>query len=60
MAFTDFKSLAKAIVAERFGPDKKLQRDMLGSFIAHGLSQEEAESEILVQVYVFSPVFLSC
>jgi hypothetical protein len=24
---------------------------MLGSFIAHGLTQDEAESEILVQVY---------
>jgi cytochrome P450 len=42
--------LAKEIVAERFGPNKKSQRDMLGSFIAHGLTQEEAESEILVQI----------
>jgi len=25
---------------------------MLGSFLAHGLTQEEAESEILVQMYV--------
>lgn len=26
---------------------------MLGSFIAHGLTQEEAESETLLQMYVF-------
>jgi hypothetical protein len=54
MNFIDFKSLAKAIVAERFSPNKKPQRDMLGSCFAHGLSHEEAESEILVQLYVKS------
>ncbi len=54
MNFIDFKSLAKAIVAERFSPNKKAQRDMLGSCFAHGLSHEEAESEILVQLYVKS------
>lgn len=43
-------SIAKKVVAERFGPEKKTQRDMLGSFIAHGLSQEEASSEILMQM----------
>ena len=32
---------------------------MLGSFIAHGLTQEEAESEILVQVYVTSTIELT-
>ncbi|KAK0640664.1 cytochrome P450 [Cercophora newfieldiana] len=36
--------------AERFGPDKKVQSDMLGSFIAHGLTQHEAEAEILLQL----------
>ncbi|KAK1543408.1 hypothetical protein CPAR01_04041 [Colletotrichum paranaense] len=36
--------------AERFGPDAKVQRDMLGSFVTHGLTQEEAESEILLQI----------
>ena len=46
----DPDSIAKQIVGERFGPNKKVQRDMLGSFIAHGLTQDEAESEILVQV----------
>jgi hypothetical protein len=51
--------MAKEIVGERFGPNKKVQKDMLGSFIAHGLTQEEAESEILVQVYVTSTIELT-
>nr|XP_036576508.1 benzoate 4-monooxygenase cytochrome p450 [Colletotrichum truncatum]KAF6783265.1 benzoate 4-monooxygenase cytochrome p450 [Colletotrichum truncatum] len=42
--------IAKKVVAERFGPNKKVPRDMLGSFIAHGLNQEEASSEILMQI----------
>ncbi|KAL0777984.1 hypothetical protein CaCOL14_005637 [Colletotrichum acutatum] len=42
--------MAKRFSAERFGPDAKVQRDMLGSFVAHGLTQEEAESEILLQI----------
>jgi len=42
--------IAKEAVSKRFGPDKTTQRDMLGSFINHGLSQEEAESESLVQI----------
>lgn len=43
-------STAKSVAAERFGTDKKVQRDMLGSFVAHGLSQKQAESEILLQM----------
>ncbi len=42
--------IAKEVAAERFGRDKKVQKDMLGSFVAHGLSQSEAESEILMQM----------
>jgi hypothetical protein len=42
--------IAKQVTAERFGPDKKVQKDMLGSFVAHGLTQKEAESEILLQM----------
>ena len=44
-------SIAKSVAAERFGPQKKVHKDMLGSFVAHGLTQEEAESEILLQMY---------
>lgn len=42
--------IAKQVTAERFGPDKKVRKDMLGSFVAHGLTQKEAESEILLQM----------
>ncbi|KAJ3945074.1 uncharacterized protein N0V96_005097 [Colletotrichum fioriniae] len=42
--------IAKRFSAERFGLDAKVQRDMLSSFVAHGLTQEEAESEILLQI----------
>lgn len=43
--------LAKKVAAERFGANAKSQKDMLGSFVTHGLTQEEAESEILLQMY---------
>lgn len=43
-------SIAKQVAAERFGPDRKVQRDMLGSFVARRLTQSEAESEILMQM----------
>jgi hypothetical protein len=43
-------SITKKVVAERFGPNKRIQRDMLGSFIAHGLNREEAESEVIIQM----------
>lgn len=43
-------AIAKKVTAERFGPDPKVQRDMLGSFIAKGLGQEQVESEILMQI----------
>ncbi|KAK3314261.1 pisatin demethylase [Apodospora peruviana] len=45
------RGIVKGIVAERFGPDPKTQkRDMLGSFVRHGLTQEEAESEVIMQI----------
>ncbi|KAK4153647.1 cytochrome P450 [Chaetomidium leptoderma] len=42
--------IAKRTAAERFGPDRKVHKDMLGSFVARGLTQKEAEAEILMQV----------
>ncbi|KKZ65566.1 hypothetical protein EMCG_08591 [[Emmonsia] crescens] len=42
--------IAKEVVAERYGPKKITKPDMLGSFVAHGLSQREAEAESLVQI----------
>ena len=45
-------AVAKDEVAERFGENRKVKQDMLGSFLRHGLSQEEAESEAVFQMYV--------
>ena len=42
--------IAKEKVAERFGEDRKVKQDMLGSFLKHGLTQEEAESEVVLQL----------
>ncbi|KAM5353563.1 hypothetical protein ACJ41O_000213 [Fusarium nematophilum] len=50
LGFGRVMGIAKEITAERFGPDKKVRKDMLGSFVAHGLTQNEAESEILLQI----------
>ncbi|KAL4810657.1 cytochrome P450 [Aspergillus unguis] len=46
--------VAKRIVATRYGPNKKQRRDMLGSFVAHGLTQEEAEQETVLQIFAGS------
>jgi hypothetical protein len=46
-------SVAKEVVAERFGTDKVDRRDMMGSFIRHGLTQKEAETESTLQLWVW-------
>jgi cytochrome P450 len=43
-------SLAREVVANRFRPDAEDQRDMLGSFIRHGVSKSQCESEIPFQI----------
>ncbi|KAL5115603.1 hypothetical protein ACEQ8H_006490 [Pleosporales sp. CAS-2024a] len=50
LGFGAFIGIAKKLVARRFGPDAKSHPDMLGSFIRHGLTQEEASGEALLQV----------
>ncbi|KAK1593185.1 cytochrome P450 [Colletotrichum navitas] len=42
--------IAKKQAAERFGPERKVRKDMLGSVVAHGLTQGEAEFEIILQI----------
>lgn len=42
--------VARQVVGERYGPNAKDKRDMLGSFVRHGLSQRQAESEVLLQI----------
>lgn len=46
---------ARERVQERFGPDAPVRKDMLGSFIAHGLSRDQLESETLTQMSVTLP-----
>jgi hypothetical protein len=50
-------SVAKEAVAERFHAGKTDRRDMLGSFIRHGLTQKEAEVESTLQMYVPSTFY---
>jgi hypothetical protein len=44
-------SVAKNVVRERYGPNRKVKQDMLGSFVQHGLSQQEAEGEVVLQMW---------
>jgi cytochrome P450 len=48
--FGAFIGVANKKVAERFEPDAVSQPDMLGSFIRHGLTKEEASRESLLNV----------
>ncbi|CAK7271327.1 hypothetical protein SEPCBS119000_004543 [Sporothrix epigloea] len=43
-------SLAKKAVSARYGEKPVVKRDMLGSFVKHGLSRDEAEGEALTQI----------
>jgi len=53
--------IAQEIAEKRFPPqDGEMYQDMLGSFIRHGLTKEEAESESVTQMYertLGSPLF---
>ncbi|KAF9697527.1 hypothetical protein EKO04_004233 [Ascochyta lentis] len=48
--FGAFIGVAKRLVAERFHPKAESRLDMLGSFIRHGLTQDEAAGEALLQI----------
>ena len=50
IGFGKLIGIAKEKVAERFGDNKKVKQDMLGSFLRHGLSQQQAESEVVMQM----------
>jgi cytochrome P450 len=51
IGFGAIVAIAQKVVAERFGPNAKNdQQDMLGSFVAHGVTQQECESESLLQI----------
>ncbi|KAK0726232.1 cytochrome P450 [Apiosordaria backusii] len=42
--------LAKQLVGERFGEGAEDRKDMLGSFVRHGLTQRECETEVMIQI----------
>ncbi|KAK3903682.1 Pisatin demethylase [Staphylotrichum tortipilum] len=48
--FGPMLAMGERIVGKRFTPDAKDQQDMLGSFIRHGLTQRQCETEALVQI----------
>jgi hypothetical protein len=50
IGFGKIMGITKQVVSERFGLDGKDKPDMLGSFIRHGLTQDEAESETILQM----------
>ncbi|CAJ2507174.1 Uu.00g083600.m01.CDS01 [Anthostomella pinea] len=43
-------AVAHDVVGERFGANPKIRQDMLGSFLRHGISQRQAESEVMFQI----------
>lgn len=50
IGFGKLIGIATEKVAERFGDQKMVKQDMLGSFVRHGLNQKEAESEGVFQM----------
>ena len=50
IGFGAIVGVAQKVIAERFGSDAKKVEDMLGSFINHGLTQQECEVESLLQI----------
>ncbi|KAE9372687.1 cytochrome P450 [Stipitochalara longipes BDJ] len=50
LGFGAFIGITKKLVRERFLPGAKEQKDMMGSFIRHGLTEEEVAGESLLQV----------
>jgi cytochrome P450 len=50
IGFGAIVGVAQKAVAERFGSDAKKVQDMLGSFVSHGLTQQECEVESLLQI----------
>ncbi|CAN8097647.1 unnamed protein product [Discula destructiva] len=42
--------MAREVVASRLAPDAKEQKDLLGSFLRHGLDRRSAESELMFPI----------
>ncbi|KAE8453907.1 hypothetical protein EG329_007683 [Mollisiaceae sp. DMI_Dod_QoI] len=50
LGFGAFIGVAKQVVRERFQPGAPAQKDMMASFIRHGLTQEQVSGESLLQI----------
>ncbi|TEA19139.1 Cytochrome P450 monooxygenase lolP1 [Colletotrichum sidae] len=50
----DVMKRASEAVEERYGEKPVVKRDILGSFVAHGLTKQEAEGETTVQIFAGS------
>ncbi|KAK0649881.1 cytochrome P450 [Cercophora newfieldiana] len=50
LGFGALIGVTKSVVASRYHPSASAESDMLGSFIRHGLTEEEAAGEALLQV----------
>ncbi|KAK1760102.1 cytochrome P450 [Echria macrotheca] len=50
LGFGALIGVTKSVIAQRYHPSAAPQPDMLGSFIRHGLTEEEAAGEALLQV----------
>ncbi|KAI6382458.1 hypothetical protein MCOR25_000750 [Pyricularia grisea] len=50
IGFGVFIGVAKQFVTDRLASANPYRRDMLGSFLAHGLTREEAQGELLLQI----------
>ncbi|KAH7034008.1 hypothetical protein B0J12DRAFT_582420, partial [Macrophomina phaseolina] len=48
--------VTRKVVGERYGPNGMDRKDIMGSFVRHGLSQREAESEVLLQIIAGSDI----
>ena len=42
--------VAREIISKRFGEGAEVRQDMIGSFIAHGMSLQECADESLIQM----------
>lgn len=55
----DVGQISRKVVDERFASGATAKNDMLASFIKHGLTASEVETEITISLYVASLTYLA-
>jgi hypothetical protein len=62
IGFGTVLGIARKQVAKRFDEEGKMidKKDMLGSFLRHGLTRDEAEAESVMQLYLRGIPFIHC